>query len=65
MQFIDVEIHGHVTTITLKRPEVMNAVNHVMHQELQDAFDGYADDPGQYVCVITGAGPGRSARAAI
>jgi enoyl-CoA hydratase/carnithine racemase len=56
MQFIKVDKHDHVTTITLDRPEVMNAINQAMHQELQDAFDAYAADPKQQVCVVTGAG---------
>ena len=57
MRFIQIEKRDHVTTITLDRPEVMNAINAAMHQELQDAFDGYAADPDQHVCVVTGAGP--------
>jgi len=57
MQFIKVETRDHVTTITLDRPEVMNAINHAMHHELQDAVDTYAADPEQRVCVITGGGP--------
>jgi enoyl-CoA hydratase/carnithine racemase len=57
MQFITVETRDHVTTITLNRPKVMNAINEAMHQELQDAFDDYAADANQRVCVITGAGP--------
>ena len=57
MQFIKVETRNHVTTITLNRPEVMNAINQAMHHELQDAFDAYTADPEQRVCVVTGAGP--------
>lgn len=56
MQFIEVERRGRVTTITLNRPEVMNSLNPAMHEELQAAFDGFAADPEQFVCVITGAG---------
>jgi crotonobetainyl-CoA hydratase len=56
MQFIEVESRGRVTTITLNRPEVMNSLNPAMHEELQAAFDGFAADPEQFVCVITGAG---------
>jgi enoyl-CoA hydratase/carnithine racemase len=56
MQFIKIDRRDHVTTITLDRPEVMNAINEAMHQELQDAFDGYAADSEQHVCVVTGAG---------
>lgn len=56
MDFITVETADRVTTITLDRPEVMNAINRAMHFELQDALDAFRDDPGQHVCVITGAG---------
>ena len=56
MDFIKVETDGPVTTVTLNRPEVMNAINPQMHQELQAAFDAFAADDGQFVCVVTGAG---------
>lgn len=56
MDFITVETQGRVTTITLNRPEVMNAINPPMHAELQAAFDAFAADAGQHLCVVTGAG---------
>ena len=56
MEFIKVETAGPVTTVTLNRPEVMNAINPRMHQELQEAFDAFAADDAQFVCVVTGAG---------
>jgi crotonobetainyl-CoA hydratase len=55
-QFICVETRDKITTITLSRPEVMNAINPEMHQELQEAFDAFAADDEQFVCVVTGAG---------
>ena len=55
-QFIRVESRDHVTTITLNRPEVMNALHKPMHFELQAAFDELAADDDQRVCVVTGAG---------
>lgn len=55
-QFIKVEKRGRVTTITLNRPEVLNAINSVMHQELQEAIDAFAHDENQWICVVTGAG---------
>jgi enoyl-CoA hydratase/carnithine racemase len=45
-----------VTTITLNRPGVMNAINPEMHLELERAFDEFASDAEQQLCVITGAG---------
>jgi enoyl-CoA hydratase/carnithine racemase len=55
-QFIKVTSRDHVTTITLNRPEVMNALHKPMHFELQEAFDRFAADDAQRVCVVTGAG---------
>ncbi|MCG2840899.1 enoyl-CoA hydratase-related protein [Sandaracinobacter sp. RS1-74] len=51
-----VAIEGPVTTITLNRPEAMNALNPEMHVQLQHAFDAFAAADDQLVCVITGAG---------
>jgi enoyl-CoA hydratase/carnithine racemase len=56
MKFITVHSADHITTVTLNRPEVMNAINAEMHQELQDAFDAFAADTEQFICVVTGAG---------
>jgi enoyl-CoA hydratase/carnithine racemase len=56
MEFITVGKADHVTTVTLNRPRVMNAINPEMHAELQAAFDDFAADAAQLVCVVTGAG---------
>jgi enoyl-CoA hydratase/carnithine racemase len=56
--FITVARAGHVTTVTLARPEVLNAINPAMHDELEAAFNAFAADPEQYICVITGEGRG-------
>jgi crotonobetainyl-CoA hydratase len=56
MDFITVAKASHVTTVTLNRPQVMNAINHTMHHELQAAFDDFATDDEQFICVVTGAG---------
>jgi enoyl-CoA hydratase/carnithine racemase len=55
-EFIGVDVGDHVTTITLNRPEVMNAINPQMHDELQTAFDTFAAEQSQYLAVIKGAG---------
>lgn len=47
--------HG-VTTITLNRPEVLNAIDTAMHHALGAAFDDFANDNAQRVCVVRGAG---------
>ena len=41
-QFIVVRRSSQVTTITLSRPEVMNAIHPPMHAELQQALDAFA-----------------------
>jgi enoyl-CoA hydratase/carnithine racemase len=53
---IVVERAPQVTTICLNRPQVLNAINPDMHLELQAAFDAFAADESQRVCIITGAG---------
>ena len=55
-QYIDVTCSDHVTRIVLNRPEVLNAINQQMHDELQRAFDTFAADDSQYLAVISGAG---------
>jgi len=55
-QFIAVDRDGPVTTITLNRPEVMNALHSPMHFEMDDALNAFAADPEQWVGIITGAG---------
>ena len=47
---------NHRTTITLNRPESLNAINPLMHEELEDALNGFADDDGAFLAVIQGAG---------
>ena len=55
-EFIRVEREGHVTVITLNRPDVMNALHSPAHFEMHEALDAFAADPDQWVGIITGAG---------
>lgn len=55
-QYITVTTAGHITRVTLNRPEVLNAINQQMHDELQYAFDRFAAADEQYLCVVAGAG---------
>ncbi|MEL6868566.1 MAG: enoyl-CoA hydratase/isomerase family protein [Pseudomonadota bacterium] len=50
-----------VTTITLNRPETLNALTPSMLEALADALDAAAGDPVVNAVVITGAGRGFSA----
>ena len=45
-----------VVTLTYNRPEQHNAINQLMNEELQHAWQRFRDDDDAFVLVITGAG---------
>jgi 2-(1,2-epoxy-1,2-dihydrophenyl)acetyl-CoA isomerase len=49
-------VDGPVATITLARPERMNAFNAAMHADLRDALDQFERDVAVRVVVLTGEG---------
>jgi len=53
---VDYEKIDHVVTITLNRPEVLNAFNREMHRELNDALARFREDQDARVAIVTGAG---------
>lgn len=56
---LSVERQGHIATITLNRPERLNALNRRLTHELHEALDEVSDDfPNTRVVVLTGAGRG-------
>jgi len=55
-QFITTEACRHVYTVTINRPDLMNALHPPASQELADAWDRFAADPELWVGIITGAG---------
>ena len=55
-EFIRVTSTGRVTTVLLNRPDVLNAINPQMHEELEQAFNSFAADDQQFLCVVKGAG---------
>ena len=55
-QFCKVEKDGHLTIVTINRPEVMNALHPPANFELAEVFDDFAADAEQWVAIITGAG---------
>jgi 2-(1,2-epoxy-1,2-dihydrophenyl)acetyl-CoA isomerase len=57
MADVDVTQEGGVLTITLNRPDVLNALNSSVHQGIFAALER-AQDPGVRAVVITGAGRG-------
>ena len=54
-----------VARLTLQRPEVLNAVNLQMRDELWSAFEAFRDDPDARVLILRGAGRALSAGADI
>ena len=56
MDSIQIAKQGHVTIITLHRPERMNAITMEMHHALQAAFDAFGADDEQHACIVTGTG---------
>jgi len=55
-EFIEVEKKGHLTKVTINRPDRMNALHPPASKELDQAFDEFAADPNAWVAIITGAG---------
>ena len=45
-----------IATITLNRPERLNALTFEVYRELTDTFAALRDEPGVRVVIITGAG---------
>ncbi len=56
MTFATYEKRGRVAYVTLKRPEVMNALHLEAHLELAEIWEDFRDDPEVWVAILTGAG---------
>jgi enoyl-CoA hydratase len=52
---VEVRSHGHVTVVTLSRPDVRNAVDADTARQLYEAFVGFEADPQARVAVFHGA----------
>src|SRR5258706_12066721 len=57
-QFVIVERAGDVVTVTLNRPERLNALTLELLTELHDAAKSIAGDPSIRAAILTGAGRG-------
>ncbi|UKJ77257.1 enoyl-CoA hydratase/isomerase family protein [Azospirillum brasilense] len=55
-KFILTEVRGPVGIITLNRPEILNAWNAAMRDELVVAFDQFENQDGVRAIILTGAG---------
>lgn len=60
-EFCTVEKSSHVLTVTMNRPERLNALHSLANAELGEVFDDFAADSDLWVAIITGAGRGFSA----
>jgi enoyl-CoA hydratase/carnithine racemase len=50
------EKHEHIVTITLNRPEAMNATNLELQEELPKAWERFYADDSAWVAILTGSG---------
>jgi enoyl-CoA hydratase/carnithine racemase len=55
-EFCRVERDGRLFTVTIDRPQVMNALHPPANFELEKVFDEFVADPDLWVAIITGAG---------
>ncbi len=55
-RFVDLEIKNHFATITLNRPEAMNALNETVVAQLDERFTEAEKDPDVRAIVFRGAG---------
>ncbi|MGN6721700.1 MAG: enoyl-CoA hydratase/isomerase family protein [Marmoricola sp.] len=58
---LDITDRGRVRTLTLNRPDALNAFNEALYDACADALLEAAEDPGVAVVVLTGAGRAFSA----
>jgi enoyl-CoA hydratase/3-hydroxyacyl-CoA dehydrogenase len=54
--FVNLEIKDHIATITLNRPEAMNALNEAMVAQLDERFSEAEKNPAAKAIVLRGAG---------
>lgn len=55
-QFLNVKKESKVLTLTINRPDQMNAINTELNHELEDAFNDFSNDDELWVAVLRGAG---------
>ncbi len=55
MSILLYEKSGHILTITLNRPESLNAMSRKLAAELVSSLTDFEDDPNLWVAIITGS----------
>ena len=56
MKDIKYEVDGHKATITLNRPDALNALSPHMISELRAAYDEAENDDNIWILIVTGTG---------
>ncbi|MCK4903574.1 MAG: enoyl-CoA hydratase/isomerase family protein, partial [Candidatus Marinimicrobia bacterium] len=56
MNFIKIDINDYIATVTINRPEALNAMNKVVVTELKKAMEDCEENNNVGVIVITGSG---------
>ncbi len=60
-EYCSIEKDNHIMTVTLERPDRLNALHPPANAELGEVFDDFANDDDMWVAIITGRGRGFSA----
>ena len=60
-EYCSIEKDNHIMTVTLERPDRLNALHPPANAELGEVFDEFANDDDMWVAIITGRGRGFSA----
>ena len=60
---LQINIESPIATVTLNRPNVLNAFNEQLVLDLQQAFKSLTEDESVRVIILTGSGKGFSAGA--
>ncbi len=55
-QYVLYEKKGHIASVTINRPEVMNALHAGANSELSEVFTDFKEDDNTWIAILTGAG---------
>jgi enoyl-CoA hydratase len=54
-QFLTCETENHIATVTINRPDKLNALNTTVKKEMRELFESLKKDDEVYVVILTGA----------
>ena len=55
-EFLKTEIDGHILTVTINRPDRMNALHPPAHAEFDEVWNEFDKDENLWVGIVTGEG---------